>query len=85
MSGAPHIAVVGGGLAGISAALASTRLVSSMLFGLEPTDPVTLATATTVMLVVAAFFITWVLLRPPVVATPADPEAADEEKRLDKA
>jgi|1186.fasta_scaffold176841_2 hypothetical protein len=38
-----------------------------------------------VMLVVAAFFITWVLLRPPVVATPADPEAADEEKRLDKA
>jgi hypothetical protein len=38
-----------------------------------------------VMLVVAAFFITWVLLRPPVVATPAEAEAADEEKRLDKA
>jgi ABC-type antimicrobial peptide transport system permease subunit len=39
---------------GVFAALASTRLVSSMLFGLEPTDPVTLVTATGVMLAVAA-------------------------------
>jgi quinol-cytochrome oxidoreductase complex cytochrome b subunit len=38
-----------------------------------------------VMLVVAAFFITWVVLRPPVVATPADAETVDEGKRLDKA
>ena len=39
---------------GVFAALASTRLVSSMLFGLEPTDPVTLVAATGVMLAVAA-------------------------------
>jgi hypothetical protein len=42
-----------------------------------------------VMLVVAAFFVTWVLLRPPLVATPAeaapDHGAVDEENRLDKA
>jgi hypothetical protein len=43
-----------------------------------------------VMLVVAAFFVTWVLLRPPVVAAPADAGtvddgAADGGKRLDKA
>jgi hypothetical protein len=37
------------------------------------------------MLVLAAFFITWVLLRPPVVARPADADAEDEGKRLDKA
>ena len=46
--------VIIGAAIGISAALASTRLVSSMLFGLEPTDPMTLATATGVMLAVAA-------------------------------
>jgi uncharacterized membrane protein len=38
-----------------------------------------------VMLVMAAFFVTWVLVRPPVVATPAAEEPADEGKRLDKA
>jgi quinol-cytochrome oxidoreductase complex cytochrome b subunit len=43
-----------------------------------------------VMLVVAAFFITWVLVRPPVVVAPADAGTVDEGtagegKRLDKA
>jgi hypothetical protein len=37
-----------------------------------------------VMLVVAAFFVTWVLMRPPVVAAPTEAEPADDE-RLDKA
>jgi hypothetical protein len=38
-----------------------------------------------VMLVVAAFFVTWVLLRPPLVATSAEAEAVEDEKKLDKA
>jgi hypothetical protein len=40
-----------------------------------------------VMLVVATFFVTWVLMRPPVVATRAEPETEPmaEDERLDKA
>src|SRR5207248_1595530 len=34
--------VIGGILIGIPAALATTRLIQSLLFGLEPTDPVTI-------------------------------------------
>ena len=40
---------------GVPAALATTQLISSMLFGLTPTDPATIAIAITVMLAVAIF------------------------------
>jgi predicted permease len=46
--------VIVGAAIGVPTALASTRFVSSMLFGLAPTDPTTLVTATAVMLAVAA-------------------------------
>ena len=39
---------------GLSAALATTRLVAAMLFGLAPTDPLTISFAVLLMLVVAA-------------------------------
>jgi len=39
---------------GVPVALAGDRLVSNMLFGLKPTDPVTLVSATIVLLIVAA-------------------------------
>jgi len=39
---------------GLAAALAATRLVRTMLFGLTPNDPPTLAAACLVLLVVAA-------------------------------
>ena len=42
-----------GMLVGLAAALAATRLVSSALFGVKPTDPATIAIAVGVMLVVA--------------------------------
>jgi predicted permease len=48
--------LVGIGLAiGIPAALAADRWVQSLLFGLKPTDPLTLASATALLLVVALF------------------------------
>ncbi|HEY9431621.1 MAG TPA: FtsX-like permease family protein, partial [Blastocatellia bacterium] len=40
---------------GLGAALATTRLISSLLFGLEPNDPVTIAAAALLMTLVAAF------------------------------
>jgi ABC-type antimicrobial peptide transport system permease subunit len=40
---------------GVPVTLAGARLVSNMLFGLRPTDPVTLVSATFVLLMVAAF------------------------------
>jgi predicted permease len=40
---------------GLGAALASTRLISTLLFGLAPNDPLTIATAALLMTVVAAF------------------------------
>jgi len=39
---------------GVPATLAGDRLVSNMLFGLKPTDPVTLVAATALLLIVAA-------------------------------
>ncbi len=39
---------------GVPVALAGDRLVSNMLFGLKPTDPVTLVSAIVVLLIVAA-------------------------------
>ena len=39
---------------GVPATLAGDRLVSHMLFGLKPTDPLTLVSATVILLIVAA-------------------------------
>jgi predicted permease len=48
--------LVAGGLAiGLPAALAMTRLISSQLYGLKPTDPTTIAGATLVLVGVATF------------------------------
>ena len=41
-------------VAGIGAAIGATRLLSSMLFGVAPTDPMTFSLATTLLLAVAA-------------------------------
>jgi len=41
--------------AGLGAALATTRLISTLLFGLSPNDPATIAAAALLMTVVAAF------------------------------
>ena len=38
---------------GVPATLAGDRLVSNMLFGLKPTDPITLVSATVIFLIVA--------------------------------
>jgi ABC-type antimicrobial peptide transport system permease subunit len=46
--------VVLGVCTGLPAALASTRLIASRLFGLSATDPATITAATLVMLAVAA-------------------------------
>jgi ABC-type antimicrobial peptide transport system permease subunit len=46
--------VVLGVLIGMTAAVATTRFVSTLLFGLEPTDPLTLTLATLLMIGVAA-------------------------------
>ena len=43
-----------GAIIGMSAALATMRLVSNLLFGLTPTDPLTIVCATLLLLIVAA-------------------------------
>jgi len=47
--------VVIGVLLGLVVALLTMKLIASLLFGLEPTDPLTLIIATVVMLTIAAF------------------------------
>jgi putative ABC transport system permease protein len=47
--------VLTGTLIGLAAALAATRLITGMLFGLTPNDPLTLALATLLLLAVAAW------------------------------
>lgn len=47
--------VLVGAAIGIPAAFGALRMISSMLFGLKPTDPLTLAMAIVFMLAVAAF------------------------------
>ncbi len=49
-------------VAGLCAALLLSRLLTSMLFGLKPTDSVTLATAG-LLLSIAALFAAWVPAR----------------------
>ena len=44
-----------GVLLGLGVALLTMKLIASLLFGLEPTDPLTLTMATVVMLTIAAF------------------------------
>ena len=46
--------MAGGVCIGLPLALAASRLVSSMLFDLKPTDPVTMSTATLILVAVAA-------------------------------
>jgi predicted permease len=45
--------VIGGIVLGIPAALGTTRLIQSLLFGLGPTDPITIAIVTLAMIIVA--------------------------------
>jgi ABC-type antimicrobial peptide transport system permease subunit len=40
---------------GLPASFAATQLISSMLFGLTPTDPITIAFATLFMIAIASF------------------------------
>jgi ABC-type antimicrobial peptide transport system permease subunit len=48
------LAVIGVGV-GLGASVLLTRFLSSMLFGLKPTDPVTLAGAAFLLLAIAMF------------------------------
>lgn len=54
MLGESLLLVVIGSLIGLAAALATTRLISGMLFGLTPNDPLSLALATSLLLVMGA-------------------------------
>jgi len=47
--------VIAGVLLGLLVALMTMKVIASLLFGLEPTDPLTLVMATVVMLAIAAF------------------------------
>jgi len=47
--------VTGGLVFGVAGAIAITRLVSTLLFGLTPTDPLTILMAVSLMVGVAAF------------------------------
>ena len=48
------ILVATGAAVGLAGAIAASRLVSSLLFGLAPNDPITMAGAITVMVLVSA-------------------------------
>jgi ABC-type antimicrobial peptide transport system permease subunit len=45
--------VLGGAVVGLAGSIGVTKLVQSQLFGVEPYDPIALATATVLMLVMA--------------------------------
>jgi putative ABC transport system permease protein len=61
-----------GVLVGLIAALAATRVMQSLLYGVRPTDPITLASVT-VVLAVIAFLASWIPARR---ATRVDPMVA---------
>ena len=49
------LVVVIGIVIGVGAAVATTRLIASMLFGLAPNDPLTIAVAALMMILVGSF------------------------------
>jgi predicted permease len=65
-------AVIGGLAAGVAGALAATRLLSSMLYGVEPSDPITFA-AVVLLLAAVALVASWLPARR---ATRVDPVIA---------
>ena len=62
--------------AGLGAALAATRLVASLLYGLQPDDPLTLFLSTAVLASVGVLAAYWPALR----ASRMDPVAALREE-----
>jgi predicted permease len=66
------VLVAAGTVVGLLAAMATTRLIASELYGLKPTDPLTLALAALFMLAVGAFAAYLPALR----ATKVDPTVA---------
>ena len=48
------VLVIAGVAIGLGAAIAATRLIESMLFGLTPNDPLTISLAALLMIAVAA-------------------------------
>jgi predicted permease len=68
--------VLTGTLIGLAAASAATRLIAAMLFGLTPTDPLTLVLATLLLLAVAA----WASWLPARRAARVDPLVALREE-----
>jgi ABC-type antimicrobial peptide transport system permease subunit len=65
-----------GGVIGLGGAIVFTRFVASLLFGLQPTDPVTITCAALVMLTVASLAV-WLPARR---ATRIEPMAALREE-----
>jgi ABC-type antimicrobial peptide transport system permease subunit len=53
MGETPLLALIGS-VIGLAAALATTRLIAGLLFGMTPSDPLTIALATLLLLAVAA-------------------------------
>jgi len=64
------LAVVGGAL-GLAGALATTRVLRSLLYGVAPSDPATLI-AIVVVLVVAVIMASWLPARRAASVHPAD-------------
>jgi len=54
LSGGLRLALLGIGI-GVAGAVATTRLLSSMLYGIDPTDPATLVAVATALLAIALF------------------------------
>jgi ABC-type lipoprotein release transport system permease subunit len=72
----PAVLALTGSIAGLLAALALTRFLEGLLFGVEPSDPRVLAAATASLLVVAALA-AWIPARRAVRVDPAKSLRAD--------